>query len=69
MNKCVSHIGIRSGRIWRADTGINKAVVAVLKSWDIHSKDFFDVVGKTDFFDFDARIVYINSYAHLTIVN
>jgi hypothetical protein len=57
VDKYVSHIGIRSRRVWRTDTGIDKPIVAMLESWNIDSEDFFDMVRKTDFLDFDARIV------------
>ena len=57
IDKDVPHIGIRSRCVGRTDTGIDKPVVAVLKSWNIHSEDLLDMVRKTDFFDFDARIV------------
>ena len=57
MESWVSHIGIRSRCVRRTDAGIDKPVVAVLKSWNIHIENLFDMVRKTDFFDFDARIV------------
>ena len=56
-HKDVSHIGIRSRRVGRTDTGIDKPIIVVLKSWNIHCEDLFDMVRKTDFFDFDARII------------
>ena len=55
--KDVSHIGIRSRRVRRTDTSIDKPIVVVVQSWDIHSENLLDMVGKTDFFDFDARLV------------
>ena len=54
-NKDDSHIGICSRRVGRTDTGIDKPIVVVLKSWNVHIKDLLDMVRKTNFFDFDAR--------------
>lgn len=56
-NKDISHIGIRSGRVRRTDTGIDKPVVAVLESRNIHIEDLFDMIRKVNFFDFNARIL------------
>ena len=52
-----SHIGIRSRCVGSADTGIDKPIVAVLKSWNVNGEDLLDMVRKIDFFDFDTRIV------------
>lgn len=59
LDKNVSHIGIRSRCVWCIDTGIDKSIVAVLESWNIHIEDFLDMIRKIDFFDFDARIIFI----------
>lgn len=56
--KDVSHIGIRSRRIWRTDAGINKPIVAMLESRNFHIEDLLNMVRKIDFFNFDARILY-----------